>query len=114
VGEEVFAFVLQGKNIAGGYQGKAAGFQKVSGGGGMTISGEPVVLPDGRVIAADAEGIWQVSADRGSTWAGAGGNMPVVGSFHQTRNGYVALNLFGVGWIATSVDGVAWQKLPIR
>jgi len=115
VGEEVFAFVLQGQNIAGGYQGKAAGFQKVSGGGGMTINGEPVVLPDGRVIIADAEeGFWQISADRGMTWARAGGNMPVVGSFHQTRNGYVALDLFGVGWIATSADGVTWQKLPIR
>jgi RNA polymerase sigma factor (sigma-70 family) len=114
VGEEMFAFVLKGKNILRGYQVSTAGYQEVSSGGGMTISGEPIVLPDGRVLIADAESNWWVSADRGRTWAKVGGTMPVVGSLHQTRDGYVALDLFRAGWVATSADGVNWQKLPIR
>ena len=44
----------------------------------------------------------------------AGQYMPVLGGFRQISDGYVALDLFRVGWIATSIDGVAWQKLPIR
>jgi hypothetical protein len=114
VGEQVLVFILENQKIVGGYQGDARGFQKVSGGGDQTISGEPIVLPDGRVLIADSKGQWRLSADRGTTWTSAGGTMPAVGSLHMTTRGYVAYNLFGVGWVATSRDGVAWQKLAIR
>jgi len=113
-GNEVFAFTLRGKDILRGYQGNALGMRIVSGGGGLSILGEPVVLPDGRVILADAKSLWQVSKDQGNTWSPAAGSMPMLGGFRQTSDGYVALDLFRFGWIATSADGVAWQKLPIR
>jgi RNA polymerase sigma-70 factor (sigma-E family) len=109
----VFAFVLKGKNIIGGYRGNApTGLKPVSGGGGISISGEPIVLPDGRIVITDGDN-WQVSTSEGNTWTAATG-MPKLDSLRQTADGYVALGLFGVGWVATSTDGVSWQKLPIR
>jgi len=113
-GDTVFAFVLQGKAIVRGYQGNEVNMPVVSGGGGLSINGEPVMLPDGRIIVASTESNWMVSQDQGSTWSLTGPTMPKLGGFRQTSDGYVALDLFRFGWIATSIDGVAWQKLPIR
>ena len=112
-GDTVFAFVLQGNNIVRGYQGNAEGMPMVSGGGGgISMNGEPIVLPDGRILVADGK-YWQLSSDHGASWSSIM-TMPVVGSLRQTTDGYVALGLFDVGWVATSIDGVSWQKLPIR
>jgi len=113
-GDTVFAFVLQGRAVVRGYQGNSGEMPVVSGGGGLSINGEPVMLPDGRIIVASTESNWMVSQDQGSTWSLTGPTMPKLGGFRQTSDGYVALDLFRFGWIATSIDGVAWQKLPIR
>lgn len=111
-GESVFAFVLQGQKIIGGYRISTDGFESSAAGGDFAVNGEPVVLPDGRIMIADAGKNWRISSDRGQTWGRV--NMAQVGSFHQTTTGYVMLHLFGAGWVAISSDGVNWQKLPIR
>lgn len=109
----VFAFVLKGNKIIRGYRGNAPLRMKlVSGGGGISMNGEPIVLPDGRILVSDGDS-WQLSRDEGNTWSTATG-MPRVQSLRQTVDGYVALGLFEVGWVATSTDGVSWQKIPIR
>ncbi|HCT77256.1 MAG TPA: hypothetical protein DGT23_11835, partial [Micromonosporaceae bacterium] len=113
-GNEVTVMALNGKTIISVYRGNAAGFQKISDGGGMTVSGQPIVLPDGRIMVADSQSRWQLSEDNGATWKPAGMGLPNVGSLHATRTGYVALDLFRTGWVAISPDGVTWQKLPIR
>lgn len=113
-GNEVTVMALNGKTIIGVYRGNAAGFQKISDGGGMTVSGQPIVLPDGRILVVDTQSRWQLSEDNGATWKDPGRDLPNVGSLHATRTGYVALDLFRTGWVAISADGVTWQKLPIR
>lgn len=113
-GDTVFALVLKGRSVVRAYRGNAEAMSIVSDGGGISVLGEPVMLPDGRIIVADDVSKWQVSADHGGTWWPAGGDIPVLGGFRQTSDGYVALDLFRAGWIAISPDGVNWQKLPIR
>lgn len=113
-GDTVFAFVLQGMSVVRAYQGNAESMPMVSDGGGISVLGEPVMLPDGRIIVTDSVSKWQVSADQGGTWSPAGGDIPVLGGFRQISDGYAALDLFRNGWVAVSTDGVSWQKLPIR
>jgi RNA polymerase sigma-70 factor (sigma-E family) len=84
----------------------------LSDGGGMIVDGEPIVLPDDRVLIASGSD-WYVSSDYGSTWELLGKHMPSVGLLRATGTGYVALQLFA-GWVATSQDGVTWQKLPVH
>jgi RNA polymerase sigma-70 factor (ECF subfamily) len=114
-GNDVFALVLDGSKVVRAYQGNLSGGMKLlsESSGGVAVSGEPIVLPDGRILVADGKD-WRLSSDQGRTWSG-GTALPVtVGSLRQTTDGYVALGLFEVGWVATSTDGVSWQKLPIR
>jgi RNA polymerase sigma factor (sigma-70 family) len=113
-GEKLLVFQLNSRDIAEALLGDANGFRSVSYGGGMTILGEPIVLPDGRWLVNDAESRWQLSSDGGRTWSPAGGNVPVAGGLYMTSKGYVALDVFRAGWVAVSPDGVSWQKLPIR
>jgi hypothetical protein len=114
VGEQGVVMSLRAKEITGIWRYGDGGVHYLSNGGGMTISGEPIWLPDGRLLVADAENEWQISADYGFTWAKAGGNLPVVERLQMTSSGYVAFNLFRGGWVAISIDGLTWQKLPIR
>lgn len=114
VGEQLLVFTFNGRTISGMYLGGVTGFTELPHGGDMDIIGEPIVLPDGRWLVVDTKSKWQLSPDKGQHWFPAGGDMPNVGSLHMTSDGYVALDLFRNGWVATSRDGLNWQKLPIR
>lgn len=113
-GDRLVVMTLDGGTITGVFHGDTSGFTKLSDGGGMSVRGEPVVLPDGRLLVAGTQSTWFLSGDNGATWTQAGGTMPWIGSLRMTSVGYVAFDLFRAGWIAVSPDGLSWQKLPIR
>ncbi len=113
-GDHLTVLVLRGRTIVDVHVGEISGLYKISNITDLSIEGEPIRLPDGRLLVVDTSGKWQLSPDNGQSWRPAGGNMPTARSLHQTADGYVALNLFDAGWIAISTDGVRWQKLPIR
>lgn len=110
----LIVLVLRDNKVVATYTGNGAGFTRTATGDGTWINGDPVALPDGRLLAAGVDGDWLLSADRGATWRPVQGYLPFVGSFRMISHGYVALDAFQSGWIATSVDGLSWQKLPIR
>jgi hypothetical protein len=87
-------------------------FTQLRGGSG-TVVGDVVPLLDGRLVAAGPR--WQVSevgsADLRST---AGSSLPYVGRLERTPGGWVAYDLFDVGWAAYSRDGQTWSKINIR
>ncbi|WP_246002096.1 RNA polymerase sigma factor [Allorhizocola rhizosphaerae] len=106
--------VLRGQTIVEVHTGDTRGLNRVPGTMQLAVNGEPVMLPDGRLLVADTTNNWQLSSDNGVSWQRVT-TMPPVGSLRQTNTGYVALGLFPpAGWIAVSADGVNWQKLPIR
>lgn len=111
---KVIVMMLQGNKISGVYEGDANGFRKASTGGDLPITGEPILLPDGRLLVADIAYRWMYSTDLGKTWRETDTGLPGVGSLRATKTGYVALDLFRFGWVAISPDGLTWQKLPIR
>lgn len=83
---------------------------------GVGVRGEPIALPDGRLLIAGEESQWLLSNDLGATWyeAGVPTDLPDLGELRATSNGYVALDLFRTGWVAISPDGLTWQKLPVH
>lgn len=111
-GEDVLAFALKDNKIMAVYAGRVP--VRVSGGAGFAPIGEPVYLPDGRILVAGPESRFYVSGDLGASFAPAGGTLPTVGELRATSDGYVALDLFRAGWVAVSTDGLNWTKLPIR
>lgn len=111
-GEEALAFALKDNKIIAVYAGQVP--VRVSGGAGFAPVGEPVYLPDGRILVAGPESRFYVSGDLGASFAPAGGTLPTVGELRATSDGYVALDLFRAGWTAVSTDGLTWHKLPIR
>jgi RNA polymerase sigma factor (sigma-70 family) len=111
---KVVVMTLQGNKITGVYEGQAGSYARMSDGGGMTVSGEPILLPDGRLMVADANHHVRLSSDKGATWTDEFPHLPAIGRLYVTGSGYVALDLFSFGWVALSQDGVTWQKLPIR
>jgi hypothetical protein len=113
-GERVIALTLHKDTIEAGYDGSQTGFRRVSGGSGMTMRGEPVLLPDGRLLLADGHSYWQLSTDLGATFQRGDIGLPAISSLVATSGGYAALDLFQAGWVAVSTDGVNWRKLPIR
>ncbi|MEV4412983.1 RNA polymerase sigma factor [Catellatospora sp. NPDC049609] len=110
-GEDVVALTTRAGRITGVYAG--SDLTRVSDGGGMRVEGEPVLLPDGRLMIA-AESRFQLSTDLGAGFTAAPASLPTVGSLRATSGGYVALDLFRAGWVAVSTDGVTWRKLAIR
>ena len=81
-----------------------------------TVVGEPISLPDGRLLIASA-GRWYVSQDNGASFTRIEGkevNLPWIGKFARTPAGYVAYNLFQAGWAAFSSDGATWRKFPVH
>jgi RNA polymerase sigma-70 factor (sigma-E family) len=111
-GEDVLAFALKNNKIIAVYAGRPP--VRVSGGAGFAPVGEPVYLPDGRILVAGPESRFYVSGDQGATFTAAAGTLPNVGELRATTDGYVALDLFRAGWVAVSTDGQTWHKLPIR
>jgi RNA polymerase sigma factor (sigma-70 family) len=111
---KVIVMTLQGNKISGVYEGDANGFRKASTGGDVAVSGEPILLPDDRLLIANDSSRWLFSTDLGRTWRQTETGLPFVGSLRATKTGYVALDLFRFGWVAISSDGLTWQKLPIR
>jgi hypothetical protein len=71
-----------------------------------------VPVLDGRLVAAGPN--WYVSQEPGATMQGAGGTLPWVGRIQRSPGGWVAYNLFEAGWVATSLDGITWQKINLR
>ncbi|MFI5845872.1 hypothetical protein ACIA8K_39830 [Catenuloplanes sp. NPDC051500] len=80
----------------------------------VSVSGEAVPLPDGRLLIAGAGATWWVSSDHGATFTKLAGSLPAVGALRRTAAGWVADNLYGAGYVAFSTDGVDWQKLWIK
>jgi hypothetical protein len=78
------------------------------------VVGDPLPLLDGRLLAVDPDGRWQVSADGGRTFRPAEGTLPVVGRIARTKAGWVAYDLFHGGWTAFSTDGATWRKLDLH
>jgi hypothetical protein len=76
-----------------------------------TVDGEVMPLMDGRLVAAGPN--WYVSQE-GATMRGAGGTLPWVRRILRSPGGWVAYNLFEAGWVATSLDGITWQKINLR
>lgn len=113
-GERLLVMTLDSGRVNGVWRGDRNGFTRLSDGGGMQVRGEPIVLPDGRLLVAGTRNDLFVSSNGGASWTALGGDLPKVGSLRMTSVGYVAFDLFGTGWIAVSPDGVRWQKLPIR
>ncbi|GIG10333.1 RNA polymerase sigma factor [Catellatospora coxensis] len=111
-GEDVLAFALKNNKIIAVYAGRVP--VRVSAGAGFTPAGEPVYLPDGRILVAGPESRFYLSGDQGASFTPVGGTLPNVGELRATTDGYVALDLFRAGWVATSTDGLTWHKLPIR
>ncbi|MEV0460237.1 RNA polymerase sigma factor [Catellatospora methionotrophica] len=111
-GEDVLAFALKKNKIIAVYAGRVP--VRVSDGAGFTPLGEPVYLPDGRILTAGPESRFYLSTDLGATFTPAGGTLPTVGELRATSDGYVALDLFRAGWVAISPNGLTWHKLPIR
>jgi hypothetical protein len=89
-----------------------AAFAQTWRGGGdpVTIAGELVPLLDGRLLLADAGGIWYVSETDGATFQRSN-DMPRFGRLVRTPGGYVALDVVATGYAAYSADGSTWRKL---
>ncbi|GHJ50354.1 hypothetical protein Cs7R123_76960 [Catellatospora sp. TT07R-123] len=115
-GEQVLAVVSRRGTLTGVF--RMTGLDglptRVSDGDGLAARGEPVLLPDGRLMLAGADGRLWLSTDLGATFRRAESSLPGVDELRATSSGYVALGLFNSGWVAVSEDGVTWRKLPIR
>lgn len=111
-GDQVVALVTRQGRITGGYAGTP--LTRVSDGADLVVSGEPALLPDGRLLVAAPDSRLHLSADLGATFTAVGSGLPTVGSLRATSTGYLALDLFRNGWVAFSADGVTWRKLPIH
>jgi hypothetical protein len=91
------------------------GFQLMTDNPSMpTVSGDPILLPGGRLLVAGGASEWLLSENLGQTWAAADSNLRNVGSLRATRDGYVAYDFLRYGWVLVSSDGLVWNKLPIR
>ncbi|MDI1459984.1 RNA polymerase sigma factor [Catellatospora sp. KI3] len=118
-GEQVLAVVgrrgaLTGVYTATGRPAPGTAMARVSDGDGLAARGEPVLLPDGRLLLAGVDGRLWLSDDLGAVFRRAQGTLPGVDELRATSSGYAALGLFNSGWVAVSDDGVTWRKLPIR
>lgn len=112
-GEQVVALTTREGRITGVYAGSDT-FTRRSDGANLPVDGEPVLLPDDRLLVASGSR-FQLSTDFGATFTAApDGGLPTVGALRATSGGYVALDLFRSGWVAVSTDGVTWHKLAIR
>jgi hypothetical protein len=80
-----------------------------------TVIGDVVPLADGRLVLAGPQwSICPAGADSAGAAEPAGGSLPTVYRLARTQGLWVAYNLFGAGWAATSRDGETWTKLTVR
>jgi hypothetical protein len=90
------------------------GFQLMSDNPNMPIvHGDPIMLPDDRLLIAAGASQWFFSPDMGDTWTAADTGLRTVGELHATRNGYAAYDFLRSGWVLVSDNGLVWDKLPI-
>ncbi|GIH09075.1 hypothetical protein Rhe02_71420 [Rhizocola hellebori] len=91
------------------------GFQLVSENPNMPIvHGDPIMLPDGRLLVAAGASEWFFTENMGATWTLADSGLRNVGELRATRDGYVAIDFLRTGWVLISDNGLVWHKLPIR
>ncbi len=110
VGDKVIAII--GKFA---YTVDAGGFAKGAENPNMpAIRGEPIFLPDSRLVAAGGASEWLFSDDLGQTWRSGDSGLRTIGSLRATSDGYAAYDFLRAGWVLTSVNGVQWEKLAIR
>jgi hypothetical protein len=76
----------------------------------ITLSGDLVPLPDGRLLFVGTDRNWYLW---GKTITPVTGLLPAA-RVTRTPAGYVAHDLLAGGWAAISVDGVSWHKIGIR
>jgi hypothetical protein len=77
-----------------------------------TVIGEVVPLVDGRLLAAGPH--WYVTGPDAARFDRAGGSLPTVRRIARSPAGWIAYDLFELGWAALSSDGQTWRKLNIR
>jgi len=78
------------------------------------VRGEPILLPDGRLMIAGSASEWFFTENMGNTWTAADISLRSIGELRAARDGYVAYDFLGTGWVLVSDNGLVWNKLPIR
>ena len=117
-GPEVYASVVSTEAPPSGAVRVEAVYRSVDGraftafpGGTGRIVGDLMPLADGRFVAAN--GRFLLTKERGGMLE-ATGLTPNAGRIVRTPAAWVALDLFSNGYVATSTDGLNWQKINIR